>query len=579
MPIELLEDRIAPTVFIVANLHDSGTGSLRAAIAAANNSPTGLGNPTNTIEFAPSVHPGTILLKTPLPPISVSVDIAGPKFRYPLITINGGNKNQIFYVSYNSAVGPSPTVTITGFKLVDSVGMNDGSMPAGAVGGGALFINDLGGTVTMGSCVLSHNIAAGAAGDSADNGAMGQGGAIDLQAGALMMINCVISGNTAKGGSAPTGYVGGQAQGGGIYVGQYGALTLQNSTVTHNKALGGFGLAGAKGAAGIKGAGGADGSDGLNGATGGYGGGAYGGGIFSLGSVTVQVSTISGNKAIGGNGGNGGAGGTGGAAAGHAAGGEGGNGGNGNTPGAGTGGGIQSGLFGQSVVNTPTLNLANSTISGNVAASGLPGLAGAAGKGGAGAPHGGAGQKGVSAAPANALGGGVYTYSSYLATSQITVAGNSAAKGGGLYLSANLKTDIDNSTIAFNKASTQAGGLFAVPDLNDDLINLTSTILSQNKSISDSDVAGNITADHSLIANAGDAVITASMDIIGRSALLGALGNHGGSTETCLPGAGSPAIRAGIIAPDGPTLVTDQRGNGFSRTIDGFVDIGAVEVG
>jgi predicted outer membrane repeat protein len=58
-------------------------------------------------------------------------------------------------------------------------------------------------------------------------------------------------------------------------------------------------------------------------------------------------------------------------------------------------------------------------------------------------------------------------------------------------------------------------------------------------------------------------------------AQLGALGNNGGPTQTRLPLAGSPAIDAGD--PTFTTPVTDQRGTGFARIINGRVDIGAVE--
>ncbi len=56
---------------------------------------------------------------------------------------------------------------------------------------------------------------------------------------------------------------------------------------------------------------------------------------------------------------------------------------------------------------------------------------------------------------------------------------------------------------------------------------------------------------------------------------LGPLANNGGPTQTRLPLAGSPAIDAGD--PGFTVPLTDQRGTGFPRIINGRVDIGAVE--
>jgi CSLREA domain-containing protein len=58
---------------------------------------------------------------------------------------------------------------------------------------------------------------------------------------------------------------------------------------------------------------------------------------------------------------------------------------------------------------------------------------------------------------------------------------------------------------------------------------------------------------------------------------LGALGDNGGPTQTIALGSGSVAIDAGANAA-AAGLITDQRGLGFPRIVNGRVDIGAFEV-
>src|SRR5262245_35891316 len=70
--LEALEDRALPSTFTVLNLNDSGDGSLRAAVAAANANPG-----ADTVAFASGVH-GTITLTGGELLISDSVAINGP---------------------------------------------------------------------------------------------------------------------------------------------------------------------------------------------------------------------------------------------------------------------------------------------------------------------------------------------------------------------------------------------------------------------------------------------------------------------------------------------------------------------
>ncbi len=67
--------------------------------------------------------------------------------------------------------------------------------------------------------------------------------------------------------------------------------------------------------------------------------------------------------------------------------------------------------------------------------------------------------------------------------------------------------------------------------------------------------------------------------IMGQDPTLGPLQNNGGPTETMALLPGSPAIDAGPNpVPSFPTNEFDQRGDGFTRVVNGTVDIGAFEV-
>ncbi|MFN6053583.1 MAG: hypothetical protein ACK47R_22370, partial [Planctomycetia bacterium] len=90
-----LEERITPASFVVSNLNDSGTGSLRQAIIDANNAGT-----DDTITFSTT---GTITLASSLPAIVTAttagaLNITGPGST--LLTISGNNKDlQVFNIS------------------------------------------------------------------------------------------------------------------------------------------------------------------------------------------------------------------------------------------------------------------------------------------------------------------------------------------------------------------------------------------------------------------------------------------------------------------------------------------------
>jgi len=85
----MLEDRSLPSTFMVVDLLDSGAGSLRNAIVAANANPG-----ANVIDFTPGLQ-GTILLSSELD-ITNSVSINGPGAN--LLAVSGKNATRVISV-------------------------------------------------------------------------------------------------------------------------------------------------------------------------------------------------------------------------------------------------------------------------------------------------------------------------------------------------------------------------------------------------------------------------------------------------------------------------------------------------
>jgi hypothetical protein len=121
--------------FTVTNLNDSGPGSLRAVIAAAEavGAPSGTPGATQAITFAQGLT-GTINLSSPLPLIYTNMSITGN----PGIAIDGGAANRGFFVSGLATTGngapPAITVSISNIAI-QNVNAQGG---AGGLGGGGL---------------------------------------------------------------------------------------------------------------------------------------------------------------------------------------------------------------------------------------------------------------------------------------------------------------------------------------------------------------------------------------------------------------------------------------------------------
>lgn len=176
-----------------------------------------------------------------------------------------------------------------------------------------------------------------------------------------------------------------------------------------------------------------------------------------------------------------------------------------------------------------------------------------------------------------------------------TISGNHASLVvGGVF--SNFPTTVRNSTIAFNTAGQgdynvnfQAPGLDVYSSTSNVNLTLESSILSNNtysnlSAIIDSDISATsvngtatVTGNHNLVLASSVAFAPGVVTVTG-CPLLGPLRDNGGSTKTHALLSHSPAIDAGTNSQH---FTYDQRGSPYKRA-DGvainFVDIGAYEV-
>jgi hypothetical protein len=170
--VEPLEDRIAPSVFVVTTLSDLNTTptvgelSLRQAITEANGHGT-----SNTIVFKPGLHGVAEVLSTYGPlTITNNLTITGPGVSK--IGITGLKASELFSIN-------TSRVSISGLTMID------GKLTSG--NGGAIYSR---GPLTINNCVISGCTAV-------------KGGAIyDATLGAIAITNSVLSENTATGPNA-----------------------------------------------------------------------------------------------------------------------------------------------------------------------------------------------------------------------------------------------------------------------------------------------------------------------------------------------------------------------------------------
>ena len=183
----------AATITVI-NGNDSGAGSLRQALADANDG--------DTIHFGIT---GTITLTTGELLVDKSVTISGPGAAS--LTLDGNLAGRVFHVS--SGV----TATIAGLTIT-----NGNSQDEGPNSGGGIY-NDHA-TLAVDNCTVSGNYAGWA------------GGGVHNSSGTLTVTNSTFSGNSAN-------YLFGVGSGGGIFNEGYdgnATLTVTNSTFSGNYA-------------------------------------------------------------------------------------------------------------------------------------------------------------------------------------------------------------------------------------------------------------------------------------------------------------------------------------------------------
>jgi hypothetical protein len=169
-----LEDRVVLSTLTVTSAEDGGTGSLRAAIVAA--------QVGDTIQFAPRLNGQTIHLSGGELAISQSLTIQGPGAGR--LDVDAGGAGRVFDIT-----SPSASVTISGLTI------GGGSA---AQGGGVLM---QGGTLALINDVVANNRAVGA-----NPGDPGQGGGVAvLRGGSLMATGTTFRGNLAHGAVGASG--------------------------------------------------------------------------------------------------------------------------------------------------------------------------------------------------------------------------------------------------------------------------------------------------------------------------------------------------------------------------------------
>ena len=420
-----------------------------------------------------------------------------------LVTFAAGLSGKVVLSTVgDTTVGPT-ALLVAGSVEIDGPVLADGGVtisPAASASAMRLFYVAPGASLTLENLTLSGGVAqgfSGGTGEGGGGGSAGMGGAI-FNRGTLTLLNSTLSNNQAIGGAGAPGFANGIGGGGG-------GLNGPGGTPTAGSGGGGPGGAqttgGAGGFGGGGGGGGFNGSVGLPGGAGGFGGGGGGAGGFIFSGI-----------------------GTGGGAGGYGAGAGGGGGTNGGGGGAGGGAGLGGAIFN----DAGTVNITNSTLAADAAIGGTGGVARGSGF---------AGSSGLG------LGGAIFSRNGTVIETNVTIAGNAADSGGGLFVLADGTTRASTASVSMNNTivagSTSGAGDVQTATIGRGLLALAGA--------------------HDLIQTnpTSGGFPVAATDVIGLSPRLGPLAENGGATRTMALLAGSPAIDA---AGDAAATPTDQRG-------------------
>jgi hypothetical protein len=497
-----LEERRLLATFLVSSLNDSGPGTLRAAVEAAN-----AAKGANTVEFSLSSRTTISLTSGQLvlndSGLTITADPAAG------LTISANGLNRVFEVSANV------TASISGLTITGGGGTADR-------GGGLLNLS--GANLTLTGCTISGDKASGSGGGLANygnvtltncsfNGNLARNGGGVFNAGTATLTDCELfyNSSTQNGGGlvnngiatvTRTTFTADRAAelGGGIY--NNATLSVNNSTLNIETAGGaGGGLYNAKGTATLSNStlsndAAIDGSDGgaiynnatvvLNscnlsddGASGNGGGvsnnasatltnctlngdsaGGYGGGFYNNGGVLFTNCTLDGDSANGYGGGlynaNGKASFSNSTLSNDSAGSE---------------------FYGGAIYNNATLNVTNSTFSFDSAGGYGGGLYNANGT----ATLSSSTFSNDSAGHSNArfYGGGIYNYATLFLTNCSVVNDQAGGYGGGLY-NANGTATVTNSTFSNNKAGLSSVPYYGGGIYNNAALTLTNCTVNNN---------------------------------------------------------------------------------------------------
>jgi uncharacterized repeat protein (TIGR01451 family) len=212
-----------PIVIPVTNINDSGAGSLRDALTAAQNG--------DTIQISSALAGGTLVLTSGELLINQNLTIlvpttpGGPS----TLTISGNNLSRVFDIE-----GSANGISLSLQNLTIENGLANGQAANVADAGAGLLINDqAGGTITLTNLLITNNVVQAGANQDA------QGGAIAFLGGSptrLILTNTSLTANQAIA-------QGGNGLGGGLYV-SGGTVSLTDDAVAGNQVNGSSGLGG-----------------------------------------------------------------------------------------------------------------------------------------------------------------------------------------------------------------------------------------------------------------------------------------------------------------------------------------------